>query len=97
MLQSSDSERMSVRPTSRLRPPIRTLVVVRWCWFSEPCQYVPPPGSATGASRCLERRGGDATSPGARTGIFVPALDRLFVASPARDGRPAEILIFRID
>jgi hypothetical protein len=38
-----------------------------------------------------------ATSPGARTGLFVPALDRLFVAAPARLDRPARILVYRLD
>jgi DNA-binding beta-propeller fold protein YncE len=37
------------------------------------------------------------TAPGARTGLFVPGLDRLFIAAPARDGRPAEILVYRIE
>lgn len=37
-----------------------------------------------------------ATAPGARTGLFVPGLDKLFVAAPARDGRPAEILVYRL-
>lgn len=36
-----------------------------------------------------------ATAAGARTGLFVPELDRLFVAAPARDGRKAEIRVFR--
>ena len=32
-----------------------------------------------------------ATRPGARTGLWSSELDRLFVGSPAREGRPAEI------
>jgi hypothetical protein len=37
------------------------------------------------------------TSPGARTGLFVPALRTLFVAAPSRGTRPAEVLVYRID
>ena len=36
------------------------------------------------------------TAAGARTGLFVEGLDKLFVAAPARDGRPAEILVYRV-
>lgn len=36
------------------------------------------------------------TAAGARTGLLVPELDRLFVAAPQR-ARPAEILVFRLD
>jgi hypothetical protein len=50
----------------------------------------------------FERRGAElqrlarvATAPGARTSLFVPELDRLFVAAPARGGRPAAILVLR--
>ncbi|HEX8027813.1 MAG TPA: hypothetical protein VF491_05095 [Vicinamibacterales bacterium] len=32
--------------------------------------------------------------PGARTGLWVPSQHRLYVASPARDGRAAAVLIF---
>lgn len=35
------------------------------------------------------------TAPGARTGLFVSALDRLFVAAPAAVGTKAEIWIFK--
>lgn len=35
-----------------------------------------------------------ATTPGARTGLFVPELDRLFIASPQR-AHAAEVLIYR--
>jgi DNA-binding beta-propeller fold protein YncE len=35
------------------------------------------------------------TAPGARTSLFVPALNRLYVAAPARFGAPARILVFR--
>lgn len=36
------------------------------------------------------------TAPGARTGLFVPSLSTLYVAVPARDGKPAEVRVFRI-
>src|SRR3546814_8083086 len=36
------------------------------------------------------------TASGARTGLYVPELDRLFVAVPAR-GRPAAILAYRLN
>jgi hypothetical protein len=35
------------------------------------------------------------TVPGARTSLFVPALDRLYVAVRARSGEPAAIWVFR--
>lgn len=35
------------------------------------------------------------TVPGARTSLFVPELDRLFVAVRARSGEPAAIWVFR--
>jgi hypothetical protein len=35
-----------------------------------------------------------ATRVGARTGLWSNELDRLFVASPLRDGRPAQIDVF---
>jgi DNA-binding beta-propeller fold protein YncE len=43
----------------------------------------------------LERRDRVATSRGARTALFSPDLDRLFVAARAQGGRPAAILVFR--
>src|SRR4051812_23985707 len=46
----------------------------------------------------IERVALVATSPGARTSLFVPALDHLFVAARAPApgfGRPASILVFR--
>jgi hypothetical protein len=36
------------------------------------------------------------TSPGARTGLYVPGLSTLFVAAPARAGAPAQILVYSI-
>ena len=35
------------------------------------------------------------TASGARTSFFIPELDRLFLAVPAAQGRPAEIWVFR--
>jgi DNA-binding beta-propeller fold protein YncE len=35
-----------------------------------------------------------ATRAGARTGLWSPELDRLFVAAPSRNGQPAEIHVF---
>jgi len=37
------------------------------------------------------------TSAGARTGLLVPELGRLFVAAPARSGHAAEVLVFAMD
>jgi DNA-binding beta-propeller fold protein YncE len=37
-----------------------------------------------------------ATRPGARTGLWSSDLDRLFVASPLRNGRPAQIDVFAV-
>jgi DNA-binding beta-propeller fold protein YncE len=36
------------------------------------------------------------TAPGARTSLYVPELDRLFVAAPARSGAPGAILVFTL-
>lgn len=36
------------------------------------------------------------TSPGARTGLFVPSLSALFVAAPARGSAPAQVLEYRL-
>lgn len=35
------------------------------------------------------------TRAGARTSLFVPELDRLYVAAPGRDGKSAVILVFQ--
>lgn len=43
----------------------------------------------------LQRLGRIPTSSGARTSLFVPELDRLFVAARAGSGRSAAILVFR--
>lgn len=36
------------------------------------------------------------SAPGARTSLFVPEQDRLYVAAPARGGREAEILVYEV-
>jgi DNA-binding beta-propeller fold protein YncE len=41
----------------------------------------------------LQRLARVPTRAGARTGLWVPALNRLFVAAPARSGQPAEVQI----
>jgi hypothetical protein len=43
-----------------------------------------------------ERLERTATAPGARTGLFVPALNRLFVAAPRRGSRPARVLVYEV-
>ena len=40
------------------------------------------------------RVGDVVTAPGARTGLFAPASDTLYVAAPAREGHPAAILVY---
>jgi hypothetical protein len=37
------------------------------------------------------------TSPGARTGLWVPDLQRLFVAAPARAGHGAAVLVYTVE
>jgi hypothetical protein len=36
------------------------------------------------------------TAPGARTGLFVPALNRLFVAVPHRGLQSARVLVYEV-
>lgn len=48
-----------------------------------------------GSSNGYERIGRISTRSGARTSLFVPELDRLFVAARAADGKAAAILVFR--
>jgi hypothetical protein len=43
----------------------------------------------------LQRIGRIPTAAGARTSLFVPALDRLFLAVRARSGQPAAIWVYR--
>jgi hypothetical protein len=38
-----------------------------------------------------------ATAPGARTGLWVPAMNTLYVAMPASQDTPAAVLVYRID
>ena len=45
----------------------------------------------------LERVGRVSTRSGARTGLWVPALTRLYVAVPQRGGDPAEIRVFEAE
>lgn len=42
-----------------------------------------------------DRIDGVSTTPGARTGLFVPALHRLYIAAPQRGEEDARILVFR--
>ena len=51
----------------------------------------------TGGVGVLGGRTRAATSPGARTCLFVPERDRLYVAAPRRGGEPARILIFAVE
>ena len=44
-----------------------------------------------------ERMDGVSTAPGARTGLLVPALHRLYVAAPQRGDQPARILVYRTE
>jgi DNA-binding beta-propeller fold protein YncE len=43
-----------------------------------------------------ERVGRITTAPGARTGLFVPAFNRLFVAAPHRGPHPARVLVYEV-
>jgi hypothetical protein len=36
------------------------------------------------------------TAPGARTGLYVPAMNTLLVAVPARQGQSAEVQVYRL-
>lgn len=49
---------------------------------------------AVSQSRHVERKERLATSPGARTSLFVPELDRLFLAVPRRGALTAEIRVY---
>jgi hypothetical protein len=50
---------------------------------------------ADAAGPGYRRIGGAATRPGARTGLFAPEQDRLYVAARASGSQPAAILIYR--
>jgi hypothetical protein len=43
-----------------------------------------------------ERVGRITTAPGARTGLFVPAFNRLFVAAPHREPHSARVLVYEV-
>jgi DNA-binding beta-propeller fold protein YncE len=45
--------------------------------------------------RHYEPAGRTGTAPGARTGLFVPGLDRLFVAVPHRGSQASKVLVYR--
>lgn len=63
--------------------------------------YVPG-GGGSGAVTVVEQRGADdykvmatvPTKPGAKTARFVPELNKYYVGVPAKDGQPAQILVF---
>jgi hypothetical protein len=46
--------------------------------------------------RHYEPAGRTRTAAGARTGLFVPGLDRLFVAAPRRGSQAAKVLVYQI-
>jgi hypothetical protein len=46
-------------------------------------------------AKTLREEGRLQTRAGARTGLYAPVLDLLFVAVPARDGAAAEIRVYR--
>jgi DNA-binding beta-propeller fold protein YncE len=43
-----------------------------------------------------DRIGRISTAPGARTGLYIPSLDRLFVGVPHRGSQPAKVLVYEI-
>jgi DNA-binding beta-propeller fold protein YncE len=47
------------------------------------------------AAATPERTAEITTAPGARTSLFVPDADRLYVALPHRGGQPAEVLVYQ--
>jgi DNA-binding beta-propeller fold protein YncE len=65
--------------------------------------YVPG-GGGNGAVSVVEQRGADnyqviatiPTKPGAKTARFVPELNRYYVGVPAKDGQPAQILVYDV-
>jgi len=56
-----------------------------------------PPTAREGSRRVPRHLARVPTSPGARTGLFVPELDRLFVAARAQAGEPAALWVLRPD
>src|SRR5580692_1160562 len=65
--------------------------------------YVPG-GGGTGAVTVVAQRGADKyevvatvpTKPGAKTARYVPELNKYYVGVPAKDGQPAQILVFDV-
>ena len=65
--------------------------------------YVPG-GGGDGAVSVVEQRGADdyqviatvPTKPGAKTARLVPELNKYYVGVPAKDGQPAQILVFDV-
>jgi DNA-binding beta-propeller fold protein YncE len=63
-----------------------------------------PGGGGAGAITVVAQRGADRyeviatipTKPGAKTARFVPELNKLYVGVPAKDGQPAEILVYDV-
>jgi DNA-binding beta-propeller fold protein YncE len=63
-----------------------------------------PGGGGNGAVSVVEQRGADnyklvatvPTKPGAKTARFVPELNKYYVAVPAKDGQPAQILVYDV-
>jgi DNA-binding beta-propeller fold protein YncE len=63
-----------------------------------------PGGGGSGAISVVEQRGADdykviatiPTKPGAKTAKFVPELNKYYVGVPAKDGQPAQILVYDV-
>ena len=63
-----------------------------------------PGGGGTGAVTVVAQRGPDEyevvatipTKPGAKTARYVPQLNKYYVGVPAKDGQPAQILVFDV-
>jgi DNA-binding beta-propeller fold protein YncE len=63
-----------------------------------------PGGGGDGAVSVVEQRGADdyqviatvPTKPGAKTARLVPELNKYYVGVPAKDGQPAQILVFDV-
>jgi DNA-binding beta-propeller fold protein YncE len=63
-----------------------------------------PGGGGSGAISVVEQRGADEykliatvpTKPGAKTAKFVPELNKYYVGVPAKDGQPAQILVYDV-
>jgi DNA-binding beta-propeller fold protein YncE len=63
-----------------------------------------PGGGGTGAVTVVEQHGADSyqviatvpTKPGAKTARLVPELNKYYVGVPAKEGQPAQILVFEV-